>query len=604
MLPALTVAAVSTATSTNVDVIVVGAGFGGLYALHKFREQGLTVRVFEAAPEVGGTWYFNRYPGARCDVESLDYSYSFSDELQQEWRWTERYASQPEILRYIDHVADRFDLRRDIQLSTRVTSAVFDEAAGRWTVETDRGDRVSAQFCVMATGCLSSAQVPRIEGLERFRGRWYHTGHWPHEGVDFTGQQVGVIGTGSSAIQSVPIIARQLAAEGVGTIVVVNDGTPRAYGPADLPHGIPVRHRDEMDAVQRELREVPGVTAIIYDQTCAAEKRRRRKRGKFPDPAQRVVINDLVCEGCGDCSEKSNCMSVASVETEFGRKRTIDQSSCNKDFSCVKGFCPSFVTVEGGKLRKGKAAGAAATAFAELPQPQLPATAAPWGILITGVGGTGVVTIGALLGMAGHLEGKGATVLDQTGLAQKGGAVTTHIRIARAPDDIHAVRIAAGEADLVLGCDMVVVNDYWALSKVRACRSQVVLNTYEAMPGTFTTRPDMQFPAADIVQAVTQAMGGQAPLQIHVTELATALMGDAIASNLFMLGYAWQLGLVPLSEAAILRAIEINGAGVKMNTSAFRWGRVAAHDLELVEAAAAQARPAKCPGRCQERSMK
>jgi indolepyruvate ferredoxin oxidoreductase len=191
---------------------------------------------------------------------------------------------------------------------------------------------------------------------------------------------------------SVPIIARQLAAEGVGTIVVVNDGTPRAYGPADLPHGIAVRHRDEMDAVQRELREVPGVTAIIYDQTCAAEKRRRRKRGKFPDPAQRVVINDLVCEGCGDCSEKSNCMSVASVETEFGRKRTIDQSSCNKDFSCVKGFCPSFVTIEGGKLRKGKAAGAAATAFAELPQPQLPATAAPWGILITGVGGTGVVT--------------------------------------------------------------------------------------------------------------------------------------------------------------------------------------------------------------------
>ena len=195
----------------RLDAVVVGAGFAGLYALHRLRGMGLAVRVFEAGAGIGGTWYWNRYPGARCDVESMDYSYSFSDELQQEWRWTERYASQPEILKYIDHVADRFDLRRDIQLSTRVTSAVFDEAVGRWTVETDRGDRVSAQFCIMATGCLSSAQVPRIEGLERFQGRWYHTGHWPHEGVDFTGQQVGVIGTGSSAIQSVPIIAGQAA---------------------------------------------------------------------------------------------------------------------------------------------------------------------------------------------------------------------------------------------------------------------------------------------------------------------------------------------------------------------------------------------------------
>src|SRR5229473_4590766 len=193
------------------DVVVVGAGFAGLYMLFRRRGLGLSARVYEAGDGVGGTWYWNRYPGARCDVESMDYSYSFSDQLQQEWKWTERYAPQPEILKYINHVADRFDLRRDIQLETRVMSAVFDDATDRWTVETDKGDRVSAQFCIMATGCLSSAQAPKFEGLESFAGTWYHTGHWPHEGVDFTGQRVGVIGTGSSAIQSIPIIAKQAA---------------------------------------------------------------------------------------------------------------------------------------------------------------------------------------------------------------------------------------------------------------------------------------------------------------------------------------------------------------------------------------------------------
>jgi cyclohexanone monooxygenase len=191
------------------DAVIVGAGFAGLYMLHRLRGLGLSARVFEAGRGVGGTWYWNRYPGARCDVESMDYSYSFSDELQQEWKWTERYAAQPEILTYINHVADRFDLRRDIQLETRVTAAVFDEGTSRWSVQTDRGDRVAARFCIMATGCLSTAQVPRFEGLETFQGAWYHTGHWPHQGVDFTGQRVGVIGTGSSAIQSIPIIARQ-----------------------------------------------------------------------------------------------------------------------------------------------------------------------------------------------------------------------------------------------------------------------------------------------------------------------------------------------------------------------------------------------------------
>src|SRR5437667_1962563 len=191
------------------DAVVIGAGLAGLYMLHRLRGLGLSARVYEAGKGVGGTWYWNRYPGARCDVESMDYSYSFSDELQQEWKWTERYAPQPEILRYINHVADRFDLRRDIQLETRVTAAVFDEAANRWAIQTDRGDRVSARFCIMATGCLSSAQVPKYKGLESFEGRWYHTGTWPHQGVDFTVQRVAGSGTGSSAIQSIPIMARQ-----------------------------------------------------------------------------------------------------------------------------------------------------------------------------------------------------------------------------------------------------------------------------------------------------------------------------------------------------------------------------------------------------------
>ncbi|MFN3703526.1 indolepyruvate ferredoxin oxidoreductase family protein [Thermomonas sp.] len=387
-------------------------------------------------------------------------------------------------------------------------------------------------------------------------------------------------------VLTVPQIAQQMRAEGVQTIVVVSDDIDKWTDPSIFPAGVSFHDRRELDAVQKMLREVKGVSILIYDQVCATERRRRRKRGKLPDPARRVMINSLVCEGCGDCGAKSFCVSVLPKETEYGRKREIDQSNCNKDFSCVEGFCPSFVTVHGGKPRKGKKV-SAAERLANLPAPTVRGDLSrPWNILITGVGGTGVVTIGALLGMAGHLEGKGATVLDQTGLAQKGGAVTTHVRIARHPDDIHAVRIAAGEADLVLGCDMVVVNDYWVLSKIRPERSTVVMNTYEAMPGTFTTRPDMQFPAADIVQAVSTALNGAAPLQIDATQLATALLGDAIAANLFMLGYAWQQGLVPVSLQALMRAIELNGAAVDMNKTAFAWGRLAVVDLDAVVEAA------------------
>ena len=386
---------------------------------------------------------------------------------------------------------------------------------------------------------------------------------------------------------TVPDIARQMRAEGVHTIVLVSDDIGKWAGQRErFPAGVEFHDRAELDAVQLRLREVKGVSILIYDQTCATEKRRRRKRGKLPDPAKRVLINSLVCEGCGDCGEKSFCVSVLPKQTEYGRKREIDQSNCNKDISCVSGFCPSFVTVHGGQLRKGRRRDA--TALLEtVPEPVFCSDLTqPWNMLITGVGGTGVVTIGALLGMAGHLEGRGATVLDQTGLAQKGGAVTTHVRLARRPQDLHAVRIAAGEADLVLGCDMVVVNDCWALSKLHADRTQVVLNSYQAMPGSFTTQPDLQFPAEAIVAGVSAALGGREPRLLDATQLATALLGDAIATNLFMLGYAWQLGWVPVSRAALMRAIELNGAAVTMNQQAFAWGRLAAVDLAAVRQAA------------------
>ncbi len=384
---------------------------------------------------------------------------------------------------------------------------------------------------------------------------------------------------------SVPDIAHQVRAEGVKTIIVMSDDIDKWSQPEIFPEGVEFIHRDELDAVQKRLRETSGVSVLIYDQTCAAEKRRRRKRKLMPDPAKRTFINSLVCEGCGDCGVKSNCVSVLPLETEFGRKREIDQSNCNKDFSCVKGFCPSFVTIAGGGLKKRKGSGAAVD-FSATPMPTLPALDQPWNILVTGIGGTGVVTIGALLGMAAHLEGKGGSVLDQTGLAQKGGAVTTHVRIARDPKDIHAVRIAAGEADLVLGCDMVVVNDYWALSKIRAGRTHCVLNTYEAMPGTFLRQPDMNFPGREIVDAVRLALGGQQPELVAATDIASALMGDSIATNLFMLGFAWQKGVVPVSFDALMRAIELNDAAVDMNKKAFEWGRLAAHDLPRVMAAA------------------
>jgi indolepyruvate ferredoxin oxidoreductase len=390
---------------------------------------------------------------------------------------------------------------------------------------------------------------------------------------------------------TVPQLTRQLAAEDVGRIVVMSDEPSKYKGVTDFAPGVEIRHRDELDATQRELRETPGVTALIYDQTCAAEKRRRRKRGRFPDPAVRVFINEMVCEGCGDCGIKSNCLAVVPVETEYGRKRAIDQYSCNKDYSCVAGFCPSIVTVHGGSLRRGRAMASGAEDFANLPEPDHADLAKPCGILVAGVGGTGVVTIGALLGMAAHVEGKGVTVLDMTGLAQKGGAVMSHVRIAETQDRLHSTRIATGEACLLLGCDMVVAVSEDALSKTAPGMTRAIINTAQAITGEFLRNPDRAFPAGAMEQAVVDAIGADAATFIDASRLASRLMGHSIATNIFMLGYAFQLGLIPLSSAALLRAIELNGSTVEENRRAFSWGRRAALDPAGVEAMVAAGEP-------------
>jgi indolepyruvate ferredoxin oxidoreductase len=388
---------------------------------------------------------------------------------------------------------------------------------------------------------------------------------------------------------SVPHIAQQMAAEGVKRIALVTEDLSRYEDRSALPSIVTLHDRKDMDAVQRELRELPGATVIIYDQTCAAEKRRRRKKGEFADPAKRMVINEAVCEGCGDCGIQSNCVSILPKETEFGRKRTIDQSSCNKDYSCVKGFCPSFVTVEGGALKKSKAGvekKGEDDGWGALPAPALPAITQPYNILINGIGGTGVITVGALMGMAAHLQGMGASVLDMTGMSQKNGSVTSHVKLANKPDDLRAQRIATGEADLVLGCDMLTTGAQDAISKMSPERTAVVVNLHEQPPGTFAQNADWQYPASEVKALILESVGGEASQHadfIDATKLATALMGDSIAANLFMMGYAWQKGLIPLSEAALLRAIELNGVAVAANKRSFLWGRRAAVDLKRVE---------------------
>ena len=377
-------------------------------------------------------------------------------------------------------------------------------------------------------------------------------------------------------------IANQVAAEGVKKLVLVTDEPDKYPKSVKWPDGLTIHHRDELDHIQRELAAIPGVTALIYDQTCAAEKRRRRKRGEFPDPDKRVIINELVCEGCGDCGVQSNCVSVQPLETEFGRKREIDQSSCNKDFSCVKGFCPSFVTVHGAKLKRGTGAAASVGELAPLPEPKLPAINGTFGIIITGIGGTGIVTIAQILGTAAHIEGNAAGVIDMAGLAQKGGAVFSHLRIAKRPDDIHAIRIPARGAHLVLGGDIVVVGSKRVLSAMRSGETTVVVNTHETLPGDFTRNADFSLPTERLKREIAKAADKDRAHFIEATKLSTALFGSSTGQNIFLVGYAYQLGGVPISAEAILRAIELNGEAVAMNKAAFEWGRRAALEPEAV----------------------
>jgi indolepyruvate ferredoxin oxidoreductase len=380
-------------------------------------------------------------------------------------------------------------------------------------------------------------------------------------------------------------IARQVTAEGAKRVVLVTNERWRYTSKTQWPAGMAIHEREDLDAVQRALAEIPGCTVLIYDQTCAAEKRRRRKRGQYPDPDKRVIINELVCEGCGDCGVQSNCVSVQPLETEFGRKRTIDQSNCNKDFSCVKGFCPSFVTIEGATLKKPEAV----ASVAELPLPPDPVLrplGQTYGIVVTGVGGTGIVTVGAILGMAAHLEGKGVGVLDMAGLAQKGGAVQSHIRLAHKPDDIHAIRVAARDADLVIGGDIVVAGSKKVLAAAIPGRTTMVINTAEVLPGDFTRNAEFVLPTERLKRAITNAAGRERTHFIDASRIATALLGQSIGANMFLVGYAYQLGALPLSAAAIEQALELNGEAVALNVAAFRWGRRAAADLKAVEAKA------------------
>ncbi|CAM5520304.1 hypothetical protein ATER59S_03981 [Aquamicrobium terrae] len=399
---------------------------------------------------------------------------------------------------------------------------------------------------------------------------------------------------------TVDMIAAQVRAEGVERIAVVTDEPEKYAGRVIFPARATIHERHDLDAVQRELREVKGVSVLLYDQTCAAEKRRRRKRGTFPDPDKRVFINELVCEGCGDCGVASNCVSVQPVETEFGRKRRIDQSSCNKDFSCVDGFCPSFVTVHGARIRKAGGAAGSADPLQGVPEPAVFALGREgWAAVIDGVGGTGVVTVGAILGMAAHLEGKGCGMIDMAGLAQKGGSVFTHVRIAAAPEDIHAIRVSAGKADLVLGCDLVVSGARKVLASVREGHTLFLANTAEVMPGDFTRQADYSLPAERLKKAIRAAAGDGKAHFFDATRAATVLFGNSLGANMFLLGMACQLGGLPLSAEALEKAIELNGQAVGMNVAAFRWGRRAAHDPACVKNLAGRSGQGEAPARAE-----
>ncbi|WP_213959385.1 MULTISPECIES: indolepyruvate ferredoxin oxidoreductase family protein [unclassified Variovorax] len=396
------------------------------------------------------------------------------------------------------------------------------------------------------------------------------------------GQQVGERPEGHSVLQ----IAESMHAEGAKKVVIVTD-EPEKYQGVSVPGDhVEIKHRDLLDDIQREFREMKGTTVIIYDQTCATEKRRRRKRGTAVDPAKRVVINELVCEGCGDCSVQSNCLSVEPLETEFGRKRTINQSTCNKDMSCLKGFCPSFVTVEGGQLKK-KSKGKANSPFemGEMPEPAVPTLARDqvWGVVVAGVGGTGVITIGQLLGMATHIEGKGIVTQDAAGLAQKGGATWSHVLIGESQDAIRTTRVGTAAADLILAADPLVAVNGETLARMREGRTHVALNSHSAPTAAFVRNANWQNPQDDCANEIARAVGAEGVASFDADATAVALMGDSLYANPMLLGFAWQKGWVPLEHESLMRAIELNAVAVENNKTAFEWGRRAAHSPVAVQ---------------------
>src|SRR6056297_798264 len=379
-------------------------------------------------------------------------------------------------------------------------------------------------------------------------------------------------GQGNDGGLDAPQIAAELRAMGVRHLVVVYDDT-EDVDPKAFPQGVEMAERSELMAVQERLAQAEGVSVLLYIQTCAAEKRRRRKRGKFPDPDRRVFINTDVCEGCGDCGVQSNCVAIVPKETELGRKREIDQSACNKDYSCLKGFCPSFVTLDGAKVKKNETA---ELELPDLPKPELPAIDGTHNVVITGVGGTGVVTVGAILAQAAQIDGKGAGMMEMAGLAQKGGAVHIHCRIAEKPGDIHAIRVATGEAHALIGGDLVVSAGASTLGLTRRGQTGAVVNNHEIITGDFTRDPGFKLPFERLGVAIESRLGDAVQL-FDATELARVTMGDSIYSNMMVFGAAWQKGLIPLSHEAIADAIRLNGAAVERNLRAFEIGRWAVH---------------------------
>jgi indolepyruvate ferredoxin oxidoreductase len=476
-------------------------------------------------------------------------------------------------------------------------------------------DRKTFGLCQMGgEGAPWIGQAPFVDTPHMFQnlgdGTYFHSGLLAIRacvaaGVNITYKILlnGAVGmTGGQPIEgerfdgaiTAPHVAAQLFAEGVKRIAIVSDDPAKFGDRAGFPPICTYHHRDELDSVQRELREWKGVSGLVYDQACATERRRLRKRGKVADPDERLFIHPEVCEGCGDCGVQSNCIAIEPVETEFGRKRRINQSVCNKDYSCIKGFCPSFVTVKGGKLRtRGAAESESEVALAAaLPAPSLPQIDGVFSILVGGIGGNGVVTVAAILGMAAHLEQKPCSVLDISGLAQRNGAVMSHLRFSAGGAFDHAARIPQGSADLVLGCDLIVVGGPEGLEKMEPGRTSVVYNRFIAPTSAFARSPDLDFSGDALVRGIAGMVGAERMFGVDATSVATAMLGNAIGANMFLVGFAWQKGFIPLEAGSIETAIALNGTLAALNTRAFAMGRLAASDPAWIERWLGAGRPA------------